>query len=1088
MAYHRNNDSAEARKSKNTPKIILAVVFALLIAGIVLFFTVISPAIKKRQILKQLLPQNVLCEDANYRYSIVLYADQSMLWIGEENAIRFTVRIYGDLMEAAASESTILIVDEAGMTLCEINREDCFSEEDATVPALKDALAEVNAMAEEKATDHTEYSCNYVIHPESGTPIRCYAKLGNYVSEPLLLYATGHVTDEMVTELAELSYDLGQWVNEEKLETQEPESILTHVQSWLSADPRVDHAVINGESVLYQTVDHLVGAYLLPRSEETFGTSQGFQSSEGEQVGQAFAREYQADLLTQEASSPQYFDGQNSITNNMALVLSPANLDGKGVDESYENYLKTLNQYSSELDRGLVIVAKKDQSAAQELIDGNLTNYGIVNLICHGSYLKNSDGSYTNGYVLGCFIPNDSKKTYTEAVCKSLNKKYGLDVSTKNARLLYGSIDVPESLLFLIQSDGSIFITNQYMRVVYQNRFFDNTILYFGSCYGLLGEGMSDFYLNHGAKAVIGWYTAALQGAEQSTYRSIFKELLKRHKDGTHSSIQKVSDGAWADIQEAIGMAVDTYVDEVIDWYNMFKNRSNILTMPKLFEADGSFTGMSAQIVYRDPEFTLEAKSTLQGTVLMKQTYALRSINGIWTYNNKTEPGKGINIESNLFLNQTFLGYSSKGTVTDQKGAFSISDLFWGVQGFRLDGKNIETSYAGTVPAQNHLDGSNIYVPCWGSSYSGIYRMIDPSMLEKDENGHILTSAEEMFALSTPPTGKFTANFHLVSADDEKDQHVVGSAYAASVDAEGRFSCENLPGGTYLLELTSAEGSTQVTLNLKNGWHYTDEQPIYLTGMSYYQYIHEFLEPVYGLSELSEHSQLVTLSSHMALFSWDERSGIVSADIADLDSNGVDDLVVYRIQRGNAPGYTQEVNLLYAELYTRDRGGNVIFVNSLPLIGLPVYDSWEYQVSLVNTTDGKGILAYEILYPQGYTRIFTMGASNEASLFLYGADGLEKAAELVEYSSGDPPYGIVDKRTGFFCDYASMRDVLVKAGICVTEKGAEKMPYFEELLSDSTVTLAYTAHPETQAYYTDTNITTHLTDCTNLRNELAKLK
>lgn len=88
---------------------------------------------------------------------------------------------------------------------------------------------------------------------------------------------------------------------------------------------------------------------------------------------------------------------------------------------------------------------------------------------------------------------------------------------------------------------------------------------------------------------------------------------------------------------------------------------------------------------------------------------------------------------------------------------------------------------------------------------------------------------------------------------------------------------------------------------------------IYLGGFNWYEYIRDELAPKFGYADTEDLSARVTNSNYWKVTGWNERSGIISADVIDMTEDGQEDLLLYRFD------YTQNYALL-AELYIEDNG------------------------------------------------------------------------------------------------------------------------------------------------------------------------
>ncbi|MDO4324338.1 MAG: hypothetical protein Q4C61_17650 [Lachnospiraceae bacterium] len=129
------------------------------------------------------------------------------------------------------------------------------------------------------------------------------------------------------------------------------------------------------------------------------------------------------------------------------------------------------------------------------------------------------------------------------------------------------------------------------------------------------------------------------------------------------------------------------------------------------------------------------------------------------------------------------------------------------------------------------------------------------------------------------------------------------------------------------LEMTELEG-TGASRELR-----LDAGKIFL-GIDYYQFIHDELLPDMGFASLETAQKEVGTDFYD--MGWDRRTGLLGADIADLNLDGIEDLLVYYITEDTeytpspGGGYPKK---LCAALYSVNEDGQIVCINNRRLAG-----------------------------------------------------------------------------------------------------------------------------------------------------------
>ena len=88
----------------------------------------------------------------------------------------------------------------------------------------------------------------------------------------------------------------------------------------------------------------------------------------------------------------------------------------------------------------------------------------------------------------------------------------------------------------------------------------------------------------------------------------------------------------------------------------------------------------------------------------------------------------------------------------------------------------------------------------------------------------------------------------------------------------------------------------------------------------WYVYIRDELLPLYGYADMNDMSRDVSSGNSMDSYGWNQRTGILGADVADITGDDNEDMILYRLapQAGNNPDYVRREVL--ATLYTETDG------------------------------------------------------------------------------------------------------------------------------------------------------------------------
>lgn len=718
--------------------------------------------------------------------AVILYADTTQFHINETKKVQFTVRIPWGI-----EGESFDIVDANGNII----------------------VSQVMEVPAAESDQYREYTAQVDI-ALAQTGITSYkAVIGKDESDFLNLYCTTDITEEMINKCMDIGVELQDYVDAQGLEDGDHQVCLESVLKWLENDERVLDAAINEDSVVYTSVDHVAGIYNLPAEEGYLGffgsdddeeenVSVGFEDSE--KVKNAFERYMDTGYASYSDGTNVYLNSKNADSNKSFLVLRPIYTD-KQVDDSL------LSQMGEKLDADTVSVAGRNHEAMgekfeselgysvntrdnieafNEIIEGRICNHSVVTMICHGGHNKRSDGTYLSTYNFG--VHGSGNELWT-ALVDACEDQEGFYSESEFYDLFFqeNALNVDHTL-FTLQG-RSVHMTSNYIVNRYQNLFFDNTVVYFGACYGMIDDRMVNFLISHGVKATMGYHVSMNTDTEKEIFDDFFNSMLKVKSNGNRKNIEESS---W-------GNAVATKGWNGF-WYgfgNLFYDEAD-----KLIPEGQKF---NLYITAPNMGFTFEGYGDLSGKVEIKKVYVHYDENGKSEETEMYETGSGLELMFHRFSDQAF-NDEWLSVNTEEDGSLRIEDMKWGIYGIWAEDDMIVDTAAGVTFTNRTFNGGMLELTKWGASYEAPVAIEDGDELEMLEEAKVKLVLVEAFA--------------------QEDEGEVNKEYITMTNDEGMFYFEEMPGGMYTIEITHDEGSYNGTLELKNGYEYVHENAFLLSG------------------------------------------------------------------------------------------------------------------------------------------------------------------------------------------------------------------------------------------------------------------
>lgn len=478
--------------------------------------------------------------------SSILYADQTMLPVGESIQVHFTVRTTDQTVE----ELTIYENDDAVCHLTE-TRTEGFAR-----------YFEGSAALEKSRPTQAIYTAR-------STP-------GELAS--LILRFAPEVTDQMVENAEKILDDLAATEADAFPGGDPDESFLPEIYRYLLDDSRVKQVAQDQSGVSFITADGLGCRYTLPPEEGTFGLkpqltqpSEGaFQTSRGELLERVYAAEniYKADysdLYVQNSYNPtndnvlflQSYDGITSaiINEDVQEFFDPVDFSKKRFHEDFCE--KIADFRAGEFD------TKRDVNFLASMFDGSWCNYGTILMNTHGAvqvFRHAKDGSSATAFL----VTNNTE--YKKYESWRAQRQY-LFADYNNGKLSNKYDDTFSLSPLFMNQDHDLWASTDLIMDQYGDKMFDNTVFLFNVCYMMRDGAFKKFLFDHGAQVIVGSPKSINMSFSRSWLNKLAKVWTKYDEGDSHSSY--LSDG-FDDSEHLANNVFEVYMRTQIDGHSAF--------------------------------------------------------------------------------------------------------------------------------------------------------------------------------------------------------------------------------------------------------------------------------------------------------------------------------------------------------------------------------------------------------------------------------------------------------------------------------------------------------------------------------------
>lgn len=701
------------------------------------------------------------------------------------------------------------------------------TEEEAKEYHIQEGGEDITSFDETQLEDTGEYKVfRYSFSTTEKEPVTHQYVLtdGEKESQPLSISFTGSLTVADIQKCSDIGKDLESYIEEKKLEEADADTCLEEVLKWLETDDRVLEAQRNSDTVIYISTEHVAGIYTLPPEEGYLGST----SASTDFVRSAKTANGLKQYLSDQTLPPDkegglfYIDGKQTITNTR-WYLSGSNAENgndRSIAESFRVHQKFFSNLGSiaefaEISGGL---AENGDEFLADLLNKDLVHFGVITQICHGSFIRKNDGSFISLYNVYDFVRDN--KTMEQAVS---------DLELQNEQEFLDNFytehieDVAENTGIFVNAT-SFWISSNLYKHVYQNCFFDNTIIYFGSCFGILDQSLVDFFLERGVRMIMGYETPCHANAESVRFVNAFNKLFGTNTHGGESGGEDGLDDFLSHQADFMGYVLSygnkgirwleklgggnaedsyyvAYSAEHPSWYPEWAKPVMNWIYDRGDDIQGGFRTFHLKQFSNYEKVRALSYGTLSGKVVTRRTQIFYDTEGNETVNTlEATPARQANLTFYQLLDQQFDRREGQERTGDD-GTFTVENLRWGVYGIRVTGNGIVDFETGVTFCDDQFDGGTIEVNPYNASYTGF----------------LMTKGEE----TDQPVTNATVRFTLKDYELEKDASLVGQTYTATTDGNGYFTIANLPGGDYSIEFADTEGNTMKrSESLTNGYDY----------------------------------------------------------------------------------------------------------------------------------------------------------------------------------------------------------------------------------------------------------------------------
>ncbi len=164
-------------------------------------------------------------------------------------------------------------------------------------------------------------------------------------------------------------------------------------------------------------------------------------------------------------------------------------------------------------------------------------------------------------------------------------------------------------------------------------------------------------------------------------------------------------------------------------------------------------------------------------------------------------------------------------------------------------------------------------------------------------------------------------------------------------------------------------------------------------GVDYYQYIRDELLPEMGFASLETDQRIVSTENFSEMVNWDQRRGLLGADIADLNQDGIEDLLVYDIAEDEQSGANPDV--LRVSLYSVTEKGKIERISTTNLLSIGDAGYTRVKIGLMGLDDSVFLYVEKDSYAY-----FANGGSVTYTWYCWDENGVFRPRWMVGHTDG----------------------------------------------------------------------------------------
>ncbi|MDO5350385.1 MAG: hypothetical protein Q4E86_10620, partial [Lachnospiraceae bacterium] len=706
-------------------------------------------------------------------------------------------------------------------------------------------------------------------NPRSGA---LTASSGAWESDAAHFYVQPEITDEMMDRLFQVGEDVSSAIETAGYEDPYSEAAFAFVQDTLEEHPDVAFVGTNNDVLLFETTDHLAGCYGLSADYENQLTFGGFSD-----INSAFEEWINGDFV-----SDQVISSGAPSTNSRYLFTSPFTGD-RLIDVAAPMYSEMMENLAERVDGTCQSVM--GNGAYSLLRSGAFTDAGFWMHCTHGKPMLRSDG--TNMLFSALFDAtvdevSDILGTDRQMFYHSRHTLWDEAVTEDNGdgRTRFVGADTYRMVYEVISDDTDrIWTSTRFLEDCLGDQIFDNTIIYFCVCFAYSDPVLKNLLLSHGASAFMGCEQSLDAGLATSFWNQLSTFLGTRDENEEYYALLQALNSMTYSKNDA---CVQELYQSLYRGKNMTAEEHEESMTENLDDYIDAAVHAPISCVMRGEggSRVLAGSSVLSGSVLTEQD------------SDNEEAAVGVEDATVTLYRWLDHDFHKQGEQqTDQNGIYQLDHLDYGMYIAHAEKDGLE-SYRSIVVSKSGIQAEPIYL--------GI--LISGEVLDEDTELP-LSDAEVALVSALGFKGETAA-----------DPDGCWEMLIPAASCEASFSCSGYQDKGMMISKSDLDGGTR---------HFQ----IYLKKeINYYKFIRDELLPDMGYANLAAASRTVTPNqSWSSALGWDIRKGLLGADIADLDKDGTDDLLVYFF---DASAVSDVYSAIYASLYTISEDNEIILVNT----------------------------------------------------------------------------------------------------------------------------------------------------------------